>query len=195
MNLTTAAYMSIKQDLFQAKYKPNELITEKQISEKYSISKLTASASLHRLCSEGHLTSYPRSGYMVTSLSSREMVNIKRMRVALESLVLEIIFEEANDSGIESLYANINNEFSVEASAAVSNFTFHMNLAKLTNDKTLINLIENLLGSVTRIEQHISPQMHTIWQGYHKAIIDALVAHDIQTAKEYLLKDLNQKED
>jgi DNA-binding GntR family transcriptional regulator len=185
--------MNIKQDIFGAKYKPNELITEKQISEKYGISKVTASAALHRLCAEGHLTNYPRSGYMVTMLSAREMQNLSRLRLAVESLVLDIICDEANDADIKSLYDNIVDKFTDEASASAINFGFHMSLARLTDDKIVINLVENLLGCISRIEQPISPEKHKLWQNYHRTIVDALLARDFNTAKDYLVKDLNQR--
>ena len=59
MKLTDSTYRKLRDEIFDAKYKPNELITERQIAEKYGVSKLTAGEVLHRLCAEGHLTSYP----------------------------------------------------------------------------------------------------------------------------------------
>ena len=190
MKLVTSAYNQIKQDVFQAKYKPNELITEKQIMEKYGISKVTSGEALHRLCSEGHLTNYPRSGYMVTVLTAREMQQLRRTRIVLESLVLSIICEEASDEAIDSL----NNVFSIEPDQTISasNFRFHMALVTLTNDAFLINTLEMLLGALTRVDQYVSPDYRALWQDHHKNIINALAARNLEKAQAALAEDLSQ---
>ena len=70
MRLSDKVYNELKSDdIFLAKYKPNVLIVESDIASKYGVSKVTVGEALHRLCGEGHLTSYPRSGYMVTVLT------------------------------------------------------------------------------------------------------------------------------
>lgn len=193
MKLTDKVYQQMKQDVFQAKYKPNELITERQIAEKYGVSKMTASEVLHRLCTEGHLTSYPRSGYMVTNITLKEMDQLKRLRVTLESLVIDIICEEAAKDDIRTLYNDIVESFSENDNASNISSNFHMDMAKLTNDRFIINILESILGSALRIEQHISHTSIEHWQDYHKNIVDALMKRDAVTAKKYLIDDINQR--
>jgi DNA-binding GntR family transcriptional regulator len=193
MKLTDNIYNQVKQDVFQAKYKSNELISERQIAEKYSISKLTASEVLHRLCTEGHLTSYPRSGYMVTTLSPKEMDQLKRLRITIEALVIHIVSEEASDEKIRSLYDDIYENFSETDNAAISNFKFHMDLARLTNDNLITNIMETILGSASRVEQSVSVPQYNKWQAYHKGIIDCLLKRDADAAQEWLIKDINQR--
>lgn len=193
MRLTDNIYQQLKQDVFQAKYKPNEFISERQIAEKYGISKITASEALHRLCTEGHLTSYPRSGYMITSLSPREIEQLKRLRVAVESLAVEIICEEATPDEIRPLYDDIVESFKEEDNASVISFKFHMDMAKLTKDRFIVSILESLLGAASRVEQHIPFSKTKNWQIYHKEIVDALMKRNVVSAKEYLIKDINQR--
>ena len=193
MKLIENVYRQIKMDVFQAKYKPNELITERQIAEKYGISKVTAGEALHRLCAEGHLTSYPRSGYMVTMLTPREMEQLKRMRIVVESLVVDIICAEASDDAIRSLYGEIVQTFDEGDNASESNSNFHMCLARLTDDKYAISLMETLLGSASRVEQYVIPEKRDAWQNYHRGIVDALMARNAAVAKARLIEDINQR--
>jgi DNA-binding GntR family transcriptional regulator len=193
VRLIGSVYQQIKQDVFMAKYKPNELITESNIARKYGVSKVTAGEALHRLCGDGHLTSYPRSGYMVTTLTLREMEQLKRMRIAVESLVMEIICREATDEQIRTLYSGINADFSENDSASANNSRFHMSMARLTNDHYVISLMEDLLGSASRVEQYVSPENRLKWQDQHKAIVDALAARNAETAKKCLVDDINQR--
>lgn len=192
MTLIDSVYQQIKEDVFQARYKPNELITERQIMEKYGVSKVTAGEALHRLCSEGHLTSYPRSGYMVTALTPRETEQLKRLRCAVESLVMEIVCAEASDADIRALYDDIGAPGTGET-ATQRNSRFHMDLARLTGDKYTIGLIESILGAASRVEQYVSPAQQNAWQDCHHAIVDALLARDPAAAREKLIEDLNQR--
>ncbi len=193
MKLIDEVYLQMKRDVFRAMYKPNEFIVERDIAEKYGVSKVTAGEVLHRLCAEGHLTGYPRSGYMVTTLSPTEMEQLKRLRVAVESLALEIVNGEASEEAVRSLYAMIKEDFSEADSASVSNSEFHMALARLTNDRHIVSLIESLLGSASRVEQRVTPEKHPRWQDCHKAIVDALLSRDVAEAKRRLLEDINQR--
>ena len=83
------------------------MITEREICERYGVSRVTAGEALHRLCHEGHLTAYPRTGYMVTALSPADMARLKRLRLALETLVVRVLCEECGEEGLRSLYGLI----------------------------------------------------------------------------------------
>jgi DNA-binding GntR family transcriptional regulator len=193
MKLIDKVYGQMKADVFAAMYKPNVLIVERDIAEKYEISKVTAGEVLHRLCSEGHLTSYPRSGYMVTMVTPREMEQLKRMRIVVESLTLSIVCEEAGDDAIRTLYGFIRPDFGESDSATTLNSMFHMALAKLTQDKYVISLTESLLGSASRVEQYVQPDRITGWQEYHIQLVDALLKRDAANAKQILIDDINQR--
>ncbi len=193
MKLIDQVYTELKQDVYQAKYKPNELITERQIVEKYGVSKVTAGEALHRLCAEGHLTAYPRSGYMVTTLTPREMEQLKRMRITVESLVVDIVCAEATDEAIRSLYSSVVDNFTSNDNASALNSAFHMNLAGLTDDKYAISLMETLLGSASRVEQYVVPDKQAKWQDYHRGIVDALLERNAPKAKARLIEDINQR--
>lgn len=193
MKLTDSVFKKLKEDIFLARYKPNELIVERDIAEKYGISKVSAREVLHRLCGEGHLTSYPRSGYMVTVLTPQEMEQLKRIRIVVESLVLDIIFSEADGESIKSLYEYIRDDFGENDSASMLNSAFHMAMAKLSGDKYVVSLMETLLGSASRVEQRVAYEKLAGWQDYHRKILDSLLSRNIKTAKETLICDINQR--
>lgn len=192
MNLTEKTYNQLRDDIFNAKYSPNELITERQIAEKYKVSKLTAGEALHRLCSDGHLTSYPRSGYMVTTLTPTEVGQVKRIRFAMESLVLESICSSAQDSDIEDMREQVTAQSESGETNTETNTRFHMQLAELSGDKFLIKMMRELLGTLSRVEQHIPAITQEKWQDEHVAIMDALHERDAERAIEHLRRDVDQ---
>ena len=192
MNLTDSTYHKLRDEIFNAKYKPNQLITERQISEKYGVSKLTAGEVLHRLCSEGHLTSYPRSGYMVTVLTAKEISQLKRIRVALETIALESICEDASDNEIRSLRRYIVEHPETDENPTASNTRFHLALAKMSNDRFLVSMLQDLLGALSRVEQIVSIETQRNWQNYHEEILSALAARNLDRAVEFLRKDMGR---
>ena len=192
MKLTESTYLALRDDIFNARYKPNELITERQIAEKYGVSKLTAGEVLHRLCFEGHLTSYPRSGYMVTTLTPKEIGQIERIRFAMESLVLETICESVSDEDIQGMYRYIVDAPEKDEHFTATNTKFHLALAQLSQDRFLIKHVQDLLGSLSRVEQSISDINKKTWQDEHVAILEALSRRDLEAAKQHLKVDLDQ---
>ncbi len=192
MKLTESTYLTLRDDIFNARYKPNEMITERQIAEKYGVSKLTAGEVLHRLCFEGHLTSYPRSGYMVTTLTAKEIGQIERIRFAMESLVLETVCEASSDEDIQGMYRYIVETPEKDEHFTVTNTNFHLALAQLSHDHFLIKHVQDLLGSLSRVEQNISDINRKTWQDEHIAILDALSRRDLESARQHLKIDLAQ---
>lgn len=190
--LADSVYSSLKDDIFNTRYDPNQLIVERDIAAKYGVSKATASQALHRLCSEGHLTSHPRSGYTVTMLSPRDLVQIRRMRLALETLVVDIVCAEATDEQIRGLYDLVGGEHGGSARYAAANALFHLGLANLTGDKYIVSALTNLIGALSRVEVVMSPRYQDKWHEHHRRILDALLARDAAEAKERLCADLNQ---
>ena len=190
MRLTDTVYRKLREEIFNAKYKPNVLITERQIAEKYGVSKLTAGEVLHRLCSEGHLTSYPRSGYMVTTLTPTEVLQLGRIRFALESLVLETLCSGVSDDEIRGLRRYIIENPETNSNSTASNNRFHMAMALLTSDHFLVSMLQDVLGSLSRVEQVIPIERQHNWQDYHEEILNALLARNLDKAIEYLEKDI-----
>lgn len=192
MKLTDTTYRKLRDEIFNARYKPNELITERQIADKYGVSKLTAGEVLHRLCSEGHLTSYPRSGYMVTTLTPKEIVQLGRIRVALETIVLETLCREVSDDEIRSLRKYIVERPETDENFTASNNRFHMAMAQMTNDHFLVSMLQSVLGALSRVEQVIPVNAQKNWQDYHEELLSALAARNLDKAVDCLKKDASR---
>ena len=186
-------YDDLKERIFQAEFKPNQMITERMICSDYEVSRITAGEALHRLCHEGHLVSYPRTGYMVKALTPQDMARIKRLRICLEALVVDVVCAEAADEGLRGLYDYIIDDPTAVENISAANRRFHVEMARLSGDPYLISAMENLLGSASRVEQYVSPEKLASWQDYHRGIVDALCNRDAAQAKARLMEDINQR--
>ena len=73
-----------------------------------------------------------------------------------------------------------------------TNTKFHLALAQLSQDRFLIKHMQDLLGSLSRVEQSISDINRKTWQDEHVAILEALSRRDLEAAKQHLKVDLDQ---
>ena len=84
-SLKTIVYNAVLKGIIQDEYKPGEILNEKQLVEKYEVSKSPVREALLSLCNEGVLRNIPRYGYEVVRLTKEDISNILRFRLILES--------------------------------------------------------------------------------------------------------------
>ena len=78
-------YASIFEDIIKGRYPADEVLKEKELIEKYKVSKSPVREALVQLCSEGVLKSRPRYGYEIVKLTRRDIEDILKYRSILES--------------------------------------------------------------------------------------------------------------
>ena len=69
---------------------------------------------------------------------------------------------------------------------------FHLALAKMSNDRFLVSMLQDLLGALSRVEQIVSIETQRSWQNYHEEILSALAARNLDRAVEFLRKDMGR---
>ena len=129
---------------------------------------------------------------MVTVLTAKEISQLKRIRVALETIALESICEDASDNEIRSLRRYIVEHPETDKNPTASNTSFHLALAKMSNDRFLVSMLQDLLGALSRVEQIVSIETQRSWQNYHEEILSALAARNLDRAVEFLRKDMGR---
>lgn len=186
MTLSEKVYYEIKRDVNSLAFSSNEFINENAMAKRYNVSKAPVREALHRLCREGILISYPRKGYLIATMSEKEYKQIQYLRYVNECVVLEILAEKATREEILAIYQSISQEMDV-----MSNSSFHQKLADSTGNKVLAEIVEKLLGMVSRnLTLLYSLKKGSSVVNYHREITSALMEQDIDLAKAYLKKDL-----
>lgn len=129
---------------------PGQFLTEKEISEKYNVSKTPAREALGILCQEEILNKMSRKGYIVKAFSLEEVINLIRFREGLEMGIIRLAIKFATDEELDELCALADwsidpedPEFSRRYSAY--NLDFHMFIARLSKNPYLISAFENTM--------------------------------------------------
>lgn len=198
-DLSERIYKIMKRDLMLGKFDCDEMYNEQTFADRYGCSRTPAREAAGRLVYEGYLNKFPSKGYIVRIPSETEVRELRECRYILECSVIDRIVAGASDAQIRSLEQ-------IEASDPddvlyMNNLAFHVEMARLTGNSKLEDMVESLLYLLVR------PMVSTRYPSYadyasrvretgsalteeHAAIISALLARDAVRAKALLKDDM-----
>ena len=103
VSLKDSIYKSILQDILSYEYKPNDILNEKALVEKYGCSKSPVREALLELCADNVLRSIPRYGYEVIRVARDDVRDMLQYRYILERGLLLEHFQTLSDTQIDRL--------------------------------------------------------------------------------------------
>ena len=181
----------IYREIEEGVYKPNDIIHEGEIMEKYDMSKSPVREALIELCKDNVLKNIPRVGYQVVSITLQEILDLLEFRIDVETANLRRLASRITKEQLEELkqldtIAGDNPEQMV-AVHWNRNTEFHMKLCEMGGNGYICREIS---AALLRSCQYISQYFQTAWKKnaesnsyYHRAVIAALEAGDAEMAK------------
>lgn len=103
LSLKDTIYNNILEDILSLEFKPNQILTEGYLIEKYGCSKTPIREALHVLCSDNVLRNIPRCGYEVVSLTTDDIRSMLQFRYILESGALALNYKSFTEQQIKTL--------------------------------------------------------------------------------------------
>ncbi len=191
-------YKEIFDDITEGLYKPNDILTESALVEKYKVSKSPIREALIELCKDNVLNSLPRLGYQVVPISLKEVLDILDFRLDLELCAFKKTILNISDENIIALRkADIYPTEGMKQSVVPNwmiNQRFHLDLCKLCGNDYSYKILKETLKHSSR---YISQYFNAAWQKssesngrYHIEVINALEKRDFELASQMLTKDI-----
>lgn len=182
---TEEIHADMRKAILSRQYSVQDFILEKDVCEKYGISKAIAKEVLHRLCTEGFLQSYPRKGYMLRIMARQDYPNLAKLRFHVESYVMSQIISQFPEKRRKELLTQCR-----EAGAGMSNAEFHMMLANLLDDPYIDHTMNYLLGMIVVSYYSTFPNAdESQMTNCHERILNALYDGDEKEAIAALYAD------
>lgn len=192
---------SIMSDILNGVYPQDTVINEKNLIEKYGVSKSPVRDALLELCNEGVLRSIPRYGYIIVTIPEKQLREILELRVLLECDNLRCMFEKMTDAKIRSLREILESDLLITQSrndTAVehwhNNVHFHRQLYLLSNNEYGLFILDKCLNASIRAyaqffrnELRYSP--YSLVRN-HEKLLDDLEKRDLDAALQTLQKDI-----
>lgn len=197
------AYQLIKQRIISGEFGSGEIYTLRELSERIRLSRTPTREALVVLAFEGLINPIARSGYMITPITVRDVLELFHLRMILEVESTGLAVHRITEQELQVLERNNKNErelFQIpqESKGPDSyqkgfelNVEFHLTIARASGSSRLASLIEQLLGEMERIlarDPYISdPQQHA-------GIIEALKKRQVALAQASIRRHLEETE-
>jgi DNA-binding GntR family transcriptional regulator len=148
-SLRTAVVDELRELIVNQQLEPGQRIVERQLSERFEVSRIPLREALLQLESEGLVTIVPRRGTFVASFSLKEMEDFFDIREALEPVAARLAAQRATPADLARLRTHLSAaEKAVargaEDAIARSNAAFHQEIVEAAGNSLLSSLMRPL---------------------------------------------------
>lgn len=198
-NLKDFVYKSIEADLLAGNLHSGDIINEKDLVEKYGVSKSPVRDALIAMCADGILKNIPRYGYEVITYSVNDVYSMLQFRYILESGFIRRKIDTLTENQLnelEQLNEDCKNDENTPFEHWAANETFHLKLMSFWHNDYALQELRLTMNRLTRAYAQF------YWNSnrdvllskdteHHTDIIASLRNKDVETAIEYIRLDLH----
>lgn len=197
--LRQVAYARLQDAIKHASLEPGEPLSETRISRALGISRTPVREALQQLAQEGLVNIIPGRAVTVAAPSIQEVLEAVHVCELLEPELVRLAAESLSDGARAIIKAALQE---MEQAAQVGNrsawskadTTFHETLSHFCPNRLLGLLVlqaRNRVQHAAMDEQTTDPRMAEYTQE-HKAVIQAILAHDARTAERLTREHIRQ---
>ena len=189
-SLLDAAYEQIKRHITACDFRPGDYLNEAELSARLGIGRTPVHQAIDRLMMEGLVQVMPRKGIIVTPVSLDDVLQTIDVRLLNECHCVRLAAERASEDDIRSLgdiLARAEAELPGRNSERLMRLDreFHGALAQSARNAVLADILGRLHDKSLRfwILSLNTPGHHARVHAQHRAILDAIRAHDPAAAE------------
>jgi DNA-binding GntR family transcriptional regulator len=181
------AYHAIKEAIFSGAFPPDSKILIDEAAERLKLSKTPVREALRRLAHDGFVTLLPHMGAVVSSLDVEKVVEVYRIREALEVLAMTEAAKMVTPEDITRLKglleqmetATLHEDWSALLKL---NRNFHRAVSELAKMPLLAKMLDELRDQSERYRRAETSDVHRMQHAFeeHKQIVTMLEAQDIE---------------
>lgn len=197
-SLKNQIYNAILNGILSGEFKPEQILTERELVDKYGCSKAPVREALITLCNDDILRSFPRYGYEIVRLTSEHVEEVMDYRLILETGYLRKSYQTLTKLQLNELKQIADRCQSPEADVWEhweANTDFHLTLISFSRNRYACEQLKKSMGILKRAYaqfywQTWNQSMTTADVQNHYPIIKSLENRDIEQAVKLLEQDL-----
>ncbi len=199
--LRDVVFKTLRQAILKGELAPGERLMEVKLATNLGVSRTPIREAIRMLELEGLVIMVPRKGAEVAKISVKHLKDVLEVRGALEELSAVLACERMNDKEAEDLKTAVEEFKKVVYSEelmliAQKDEQIHDVIYHATKNDKLVQMINNLREQMYRFRlEYIKDKNKR--QGLveeHEKILEALLARDVQMAKEAVREHINNQE-
>lgn len=191
-------YLVLREEIMRGDIRPGDRMVVKPLSERFGTSALPVRQALQRLVAEGALTDEPYRGARVPLRGVDELMDLRRVRCAIEGQAAEWAAERVTGEELERLHAlqaklTGVNDVAKAQNYLIWNFEFHITLYRAARSPILMPLIERLWLRAGPYLNALRTEF-TLGQGldHHEEVLSALARGDGRAARAAVEAELSE---
>lgn len=196
--LSETAYLLLRNDIICGAIAAGRKLRIDELSDRFNIGASPMREALARLVSEGLVVAEGQRGHWVAPISLEEFRDITNVRTQLECEALTLSMKHGDlewEGEIAAAYHRVSrsnrrpDDPKIGAEWANENRRFHSTLASRSDSKWLIRFTSLIYDQAQRYRwcaNAVLPVQSDVANEQHKAIYDAVLAHDVKGACEAL---------
>jgi DNA-binding GntR family transcriptional regulator len=165
------------------------------ISEDFGVSVTPVREALQMLDQEGLVITKPRSGFFVTHITLKQLLDWLDLREILEVAAIERAVSRITDEQLVEL-EQVHTDYSGEDEESIERYInenrrLHCLIAEVSGNRQLAEMLGHVHDRLARfmVWSHMGESM---MQYRHEHLIEALRTHDPATARQAILNELNE---
>jgi len=198
-SLKQIAYQALHKALMAGELKPGAIYKEKELSKLLSTSRTPVREALLELAAKGMVTFLPRKGIQINQFDIQDLNELFEMRKALELAAVEKVAATISKNEVQKLESVLEEQRASAEQKDVIRFLecdrqFHTLLTALTNNKRLVESLENnrdLLQVMSAFALSIEDRLWEVIQE-HETVLEAVGAQNSSLAREKMGRHLEE---
>ena len=176
------AFQAIKQAIMRKELLPGNIYSEQAVAKEMGMSKTPVHQALLDLENKGFVTILPRKGFMVNTLSAKNIRDMFELRRTLERSVVLKVTPRLTADEIRKLESIVQQ---IEQTRDPIDFqkhdrAFHRYLASLSNNTYIINALD----TVWDLSDWVGANILHKWGGFSQAAREHLAVYELLSAGE-----------
>lgn len=192
-------YRFLRQDIVTCAISPGALLSEKEVSARFSVSRQPVREAFIKLAEAGLVQILPQRGTFVRKISAQRVADGRFIREAVEVAVIRRAATEASPRALAQLEQNLQlQKMSAQRNDSQAflllDDEFHRLIAQSIDCEMAWETVENIKAAMDRVRfltlSKVSPPESLIDQ--HEEILRALLAKDAAAAEKALRRHLQE---
>ena len=198
-NLAAAAYDALLDALASGSLRPGDRLIMDRIAAELGISRTPVRDALQRLEQEGMIVTAERRGYVVRSMTAREVEELYQAREAVEGYAARVVaglgeraVRHVEQALAEAARLDTNDRFG----SYVANRAVHRSVVEATGNAVLVAMFDDVWGRaaalLTYAELYAHEPSHDDVRDAHLPLLDALRVGDAAKAEAVLVAHIRE---
>jgi DNA-binding GntR family transcriptional regulator len=192
-SLAERAYDRLREAIIDGTLQPGAKLSERRLAAALAVSAQPVREALHRLEGEGMVETRPRSGRFVAKLDTARLVEMGRIRAALEGVAAGLAARRASPADHQALQARLDairaaTELGEATGLAAANDAFHQTMHAITGNAFLIRSLHTLRAYFHIGSRRVlaGPAQASLALAEHAEITAAITAGDAGRAEQLM---------